>query len=91
MHVVPQPFNKLVTLLNVPKWAVDMLLTPILIQILRPAGTLRFAELLPGHITLEDIRDATGWPPGARVFVGGAMSALEEDEVLHLRPGTLVL
>ena len=86
--VVPQPLNKMVTFLISPPWAVEMLLTPVLISVTQSEACFRFVEMMPGRITTDDIRDAVGeaWPPDACVFIEDALRPMEDEEIAHLRP-----
>ena len=90
--VVPQPLNQLVTFVAAPPWTVDLLLTPLLFLVLTGDAEICFAEQLPGRLTSEDVCRAVGhlWPPGGKVFVGDALGALDDDAVVHVRPGTLI-
>ena len=92
LPILPQPLNKLVTFLIFPSWAVEMFLTPVLISVTHPEGSIRFVEMLPGRVTTVDIRDSVGesWPPEARVYIEDALRPLEEEEIAHLRPGSLI-
>ena len=92
LPVFPQPCNSLVSFLLVPSWSLDLLLTPVLFQVYQPSGPVRFLDFLPGRVGISEIQDAVGqlWPQGGNVFIEDSLSPLADDEIAHLRPGSMI-
>ena len=89
--VCPQPRSHDVAMLMVDSWHVEMLATPVLIQIY--AGPYySFVEYFVGRVMLQDIRHCVGqlWPAAAKVYVGADTAPLEEDAVFTPTPGLLI-
>ena len=89
--VAPQPHVDYLAFVEAPAWLTNRLLSPVLFEV-HSDPKVRFVEVLQGRTTLADLRVIVGdhWLAGGRFFVGDSREAVNEDEVLHIEPGTLI-